>query len=274
MVRLKDIPETMLWTLYNRAAEALRRDGVIRDEKAIEIYKSIDYNYEQNFGKAEPSHALRSLVFDNEVRVFIEKYPEGVIVNLGEGLETQRFRIKDSKALWLSIDVPEAIEIREKFIRPDSSHIHLPVSALDRSWFDSVPRGRPVFITAQGLFMYFEEKDVKSLMQDIFNRFKVCCLMFDTIPEWLSKKTMSEKGWKKTESYTTPQMPWGFNRGKIGSIFKNWLTEDVEITDMGYPVFPRGITRWLFFLFSSTPVLKNVTPSIIKICLPAGKPHS
>ncbi len=59
---LSDIPETMLWTLHNRAVEALRSDGVIDDDKAIEIYQSIDYDYEKNFGKAEPSHALRSLV--------------------------------------------------------------------------------------------------------------------------------------------------------------------------------------------------------------------
>ena len=149
---LTNVPETMLWTLHNRAVEAMREDGIIKDEKAIEIYNSIDYDYEANFGRGDSSHAIRSIVCDREIDKFLSTYPDGTIVNLGEGLETQRFRFTEEQALWLSIDVPEAIEIRERFIEPDERHLHIPLSALDRSWFDSVPKDKPVFITAQGLF--------------------------------------------------------------------------------------------------------------------------
>ena len=38
---LTDVPEMMLWTLHNRAVEAMREDGIITDEKAIEIYNAI-----------------------------------------------------------------------------------------------------------------------------------------------------------------------------------------------------------------------------------------
>ena len=39
--QLSGVPETMLWTLHNRASEAARPDGCIRDEKCLEIYRSI-----------------------------------------------------------------------------------------------------------------------------------------------------------------------------------------------------------------------------------------
>lgn len=264
-VKLKNVPETRLWTLHNRAVEAMRKDGVIKDDKAVSIYKSIDYDYENSFGKADASHAIRSLDFDREIKYFINNYPNGTIVNLGEGLETQRFRINETKALWLSVDLPEAIEIREQFIQPDERHLHIPFSATDRKWFDLVPKDKPVFISAQGLFMYFTEEDVKSLLQDIKNTFEHWYLMFDTIPKWLSKKTMSKKGWAKTNSYTTPKMPWGINRNSIKPTFKNWLSENVSIVDIGYSTFPRGAIKWIFLLFSTTPGLKNITPSIVKI---------
>lgn len=45
---LTGIPETMLWTLYNRATEAMRDDGIISDQKAIDIYQSIHYDYEKS----------------------------------------------------------------------------------------------------------------------------------------------------------------------------------------------------------------------------------
>lgn len=263
--RLKDVPETMLWTLHNRASESLRSDGVITDKKAEEIYRSIDYDYERSFGKADPSHALRSLVFDQKITQFLEQSPEGVIVNLGEGLETQRFRVCASSALWLSVDLPESIEIRERYIQPDERHVHLPLSVMDTTWFDSVPKDKPVFITAQGLFMYFEEADVMSLFQAISKTFDNCRLMFDAIPEWLSRKTTSEKGWWKTPYYRTPKMPWGINRYEIPSTLRSWLDRDVEVLDVGYPPFPRGVGKWLFLLFCSTPVLRNLTPAIVQV---------
>lgn len=262
---LKDVPETMLWTLHNRAVEAMRDDGIIKDKKAIEIYKSIDYDYQKNFGKAEPSHAVRSLDFDREIRKFLKKYPNGTIINLGEGLETQRFRFEENNALWISIDVLEAIEIRERFIQPDEKHIHLAISATNKSWLNVVSKDKPVFITAQGLFMYFTENDVRLLIQEITKTFKNGYLMFDTIPMWLSKKTISKKGWAKTKNYTTPKMPWGINRNKIKETLKSWIEKETKVFDLGYSDFPRGITRWAFSLISSTPILKNITPSIVKI---------
>ncbi len=121
---LSAIPETMLWTLHNRAYEALRDDGILDDPKCLEIYKSIDYNYDRSFGKADGSHGVRSWLFDNKIREYLAVYPDGVIVNLGEGLETQRFRIATEKVLWLSIDLAEAIAIRERFIHPDMRNIY------------------------------------------------------------------------------------------------------------------------------------------------------
>lgn len=262
---LTNVPETMLWTLHNRAVEAMREDGIIKDNKAIEIYNSIDYDYEGNFGKADSSHAIRSVIFDREIDKFLRTYPDSTIVNLGEGLETQRFRFTEEQALWLSIDVPEAIEIRERFIQPDERHLHISLSALDRCWFDSVPKDKPVFITAQGLLMYFQPEEVKSIMQDITKTFNQGYLMFDIISRWLSGKTMSAQGWKKTSNYTTPNMPWGINANEVEPTLNSWVTNAEEIVNIGYDNFPRGTNKWVSWFLSSFPPLKNIMPSIIKL---------
>ena len=260
---LKEVPETMLWTLHNRATEAMRNDAIIKDDKCIEIYKSIDYNYKKSFGNAEPSHAVRSLLFDKEIIAFLKENPDGTVVNLGEGLETQRFRIKEEKALWISVDLPDAMAIREQFIKPTQRHIHSPVSVLNKKWFDLVPKDKPVFITAQGLFMYFPEKEVKSIINDMLSTFKEGYLMFDTIPKWISNKTISKKGWRKTKYYTTPKMPWGINRNELNTI-KKWSSNIVELKEIYY-VFPRSVKKWFFKLFLASPVLKNYAPTAVKI---------
>ncbi len=46
---LTGVPETMLWTLHNRAYEAMHPQAIIDDPKCIEIYQSLDYDYEKSF---------------------------------------------------------------------------------------------------------------------------------------------------------------------------------------------------------------------------------
>ncbi|MEL6862811.1 MAG: class I SAM-dependent methyltransferase [Bacteroidota bacterium] len=261
--QLKDVPETMLWTLHNRATEAARQDGIIKDDKAIEIYRAIDYDYEKSFGKAEPSHAIRSLIFDEGIRRFLARYPHACIVNLGEGLETQRFRFKNDQATWISVDLPEAIAIRERFIPADERHLHVSVSALDRAWFELVPKDQALFVTAQGLFMYLKKEEVKSLILDIINTFSKGGIMFDTIPIWLSKKTMSAEGWKKTTDYVTPPMPWGINRDQIPTI-KQWSPKIQTISEQPYR-FPRGIIKWIYNTYLSIPILNRYAPCMVQL---------
>lgn len=263
---LHSVPETMLWTLHNRAVESLRPNGIIKDEKCEAIYSSLVYDYKKNFGNPEPSHAIRSLVFDEVIAEFLSKHPKATVVNLGEGLETQRFRFPNNQAAWISVDVPEAIEIREQFIEPDQQHIHCPVSATDIRWFDYVSKEEPVIVTAQGLFMYFKEEEVINLIKSITTEFKSGIIVFDTIPKWLSKKTLSEKGWQKTNNYTTPPMPWGIDRNEIISSISSWSEQINNIEELKYVKrFPRGYTKWLFPLLLQIPVLKNKIPTAVKL---------
>ncbi|MDE5079141.1 MAG: class I SAM-dependent methyltransferase [Trichodesmium sp. St2_bin6] len=267
---LTGVPETMLATLYGRAVEAMCEDAIIKDEKAIEIYNSIDYDYEASFGTLwramYTGFAIRSIIFDREINKFLSTYPDGTIVNLGEGLETHRFRIAKEQGLWLTVDVPEAINIREQFIKPDQRHLHISMSALDSGWFDYVPLDKPVFITAQGLFMYLPLEEVKLIIQDIANTFNQGYLMFDIVPRWVSRKTMSTQGWKLTKNYTVPQMPWGLNGNEVQSTLNSWLTNIEEIVDIGYDNYPRGVMKWLSLLILSFTPLKNIlASSIVKL---------
>ncbi|MEM7151367.1 MAG: class I SAM-dependent methyltransferase [Myxococcota bacterium] len=266
---LTEVPETMLWTLHNRAGEAMRGDAMLRDDEAVRIYRAIDYDYERSFGKSEPSHAVRSSTFDAEVRAFLEENPDGVVVNLGEGLETQRFRIEDEQSLWLSVDLPDAIAIRERFIEPDDRHLHVARSALDFDWMDEVPPGREVFVTAQGLLMYFEERDVEALMRKLAERFPGVRLMFDSIPPWLSNKTMSEAGFKKTKHYTTPRMPWGIRETDLEPTLRGWVPDIVEVRSVLYEM-PRGVNRWLIALLGNIQRLRNFAPLITYVRFGSG----
>ena len=46
---------------------------------------------------------------------FIDKHGKCNIVNLGVGLETSYYRIDGKNALFFEVDLPEVIELREKY---------------------------------------------------------------------------------------------------------------------------------------------------------------
>lgn len=264
---LTGIPETMLWTLHNRAHEAARADGCIRDEHCLAIYRALDYDYEKHFCPPDGSHGVRAQLFDRRIRAFLAEHPDGVIVNLGEGLETQRFRIDSEQALWISVDLPESIAIREQFIRPDSRHWHLSASALDERWCDAVPADRAVMITAQGLLMYFQPNDVGRLMRMIGRRFPGAILMFDYLNVLLSRRSTGAKGWWKSPNYRTPPMPWGVHRHHLPLLLTHWLGRPVAIHPIAF-TFPRGSLRYLIPLCEKIPFLANRMPGICWIRLP------
>src|SRR5262245_14631826 len=94
-VALSGVPETMLWTLHNRAAEARRVDTFLPDPTAVRIHDAIGYDYERNFGKPDESHPMRSRIFDDAVRPWMRENPHGTVVELACGLETQFQRCDD-----------------------------------------------------------------------------------------------------------------------------------------------------------------------------------
>jgi O-methyltransferase involved in polyketide biosynthesis len=63
------------------------------------------------------------------------------VVALGEGLETQFWRVDDGRVRWLTVDLPMAVDVRRRLLGDDPPRRRtLAVSALDFSW---MTRSRP-----------------------------------------------------------------------------------------------------------------------------------
>src|SRR3954451_18821723 len=150
---LSGVPETALWTLYHRAIAA--RKGVLDDPKAIELVDRIDHPFQERFGNGELAawQGLRVRAFDNEIRRFIAANPDATVVALGEGLETQFWRVDNGRVRWVTVDLPESTALREQLLPGGGRRRVISASALDTpAWIDA----RPDLITAQGLLMYLD----------------------------------------------------------------------------------------------------------------------
>jgi O-methyltransferase involved in polyketide biosynthesis len=203
----------MLWALYFRVAEARRDGAFLSDPLGEELVDRISFDFAK-FGRINAAHAIRSRFSDDLIRDFLVRHPESTVVALGEGLETQFWRVDNGLANWISVDLPEAISLRERLLPRHPRNKLVPCSALDDSWLRSVDASNPVFVTAAGLLMYFNQADVSSLLQRIVSRFPHLELFFDTIPPWLSRRT--QRGHRRTSSYRPPPMPFGIGINDIG----------------------------------------------------------
>jgi O-methyltransferase involved in polyketide biosynthesis len=177
---LSGVPETVLGNLGRRAAAA--RLGALHDPLAIQLVDRLDYDF-TDFARGARLHALRVATFDAAVRRFLSSHPTGMVVALGEGLETQFWRLDNGQMRWLTVDLPEIMELRRKLLphgRRQSSHWG---SALDLSWVDGLDQAGPILITAQGLLPYFRRDQVHRLIAAIGERLPDSVLLFDVVPE-------------------------------------------------------------------------------------------
>jgi O-methyltransferase involved in polyketide biosynthesis len=262
-VELRGVPETLLWTLYHRALQARQRDGLLHDPKAIELVDAIDYPFAQRFGSSVGQaqfQALRSRAFDREVRRFLSERPGGTVVALGEGLETQFWRVDDGRVRWLGVDLPETIEVRRALLGDGERRRSLACSALDERWMDEVDAGRGVLITAEGLFMYLEPADVHRLVAACARRFPGGALVFDAMPRWFT--ALSQRGKMKTPGgFVAPAMPWGMDADERGAI----EALDPAIAQVRDVPLPRGRGALFGFvapLLARVPLVGAKRPSI------------
>ena len=192
-LNLSGVPETLLMTLYIRAMESQRPDALIKDEKAVALVTQMSYD----FGRIRQikmdeddkvTVILRNLEFDRYGRDFLARHPEAVVVHIGCGLDARFERVDNGQVEWYDLDLPEVIELRRKLIGSERERYHLlGCSAFDSAWLDSMRayRQRPFFFMAEGVLMYFEEAQVKSLVLMLRDHFPGAELVIDAFSPFL-----------------------------------------------------------------------------------------
>jgi len=207
------VPETLLWTLYHRSVEARRPDAILADPQAVALVDAIDYPFAERFGGpafVAQAQALRVQRFDTEVRRFLAADPDGTVVALGEGLETQFWRVDNGRVHWVTVDLPDTIEVRERLLEHGDRQTVIAGSAFDERWMDAVDPARGLLITAQGLFMYFEFQAVERLVGALRRRFGGATLIFDAVAPRLAAHSQKPRD----DVYQPPPWLWGIDDDK------------------------------------------------------------
>jgi O-methyltransferase involved in polyketide biosynthesis len=209
---LPPVAKTLLIPLGCRAREADHSDVILRDPRAVEAFQKLEGGSEslKPVGKLDQVFTvLRARQFDNFARYFLNLHPDGLVVDIGCGLDTRFERLDNGRMHWLGLDLPEVITLRRQIL-PDGKRIRtFAGSMLDRRWLEQVDRIKAkVIFLAEGVFCYFTENQVRSVVSAIVDRFPGAELAFDIL------SIASIKGHNLTSGVlkqTHARLNWGVN---------------------------------------------------------------
>jgi len=154
---------TLFIPLYGKAM--MSREGFLPDKTAEKIVESVDFD----FSKVDQSRKLaiymtmRAALFDGYARDFAAAHPDGLVLQLGVGLDSRVKRVGCTNP-WYDLDFPDVIGLRRTYFPEDERYHLIGAPALPADWLATVPHAEHALVLAEGLSMYLSEKDMRDLM--------------------------------------------------------------------------------------------------------------
>jgi O-methyltransferase involved in polyketide biosynthesis len=183
-VDLTGAQKTLLITLYAKALDCRSKHSILHDEKAYEIVKAIDYNFENTVGYGNHNIiVVRARQIDEWIKEFLKTHPDSTVVNLGCGLDSRVARIRPffQGISWFDVDFPEVIKERKAFFSNEEGYQMVASSITESTWLDQLPRINPATIIADGVFEYLSEAEVRTLLNRLTDHFPSGQISFDVM---------------------------------------------------------------------------------------------
>ena len=170
MPEFDNVQDTLFIPMLGRIYASEKFPNILNDRKALELKDKLpqrvrDQNKQDQYTLM--ASAVRSTNMDRYIQDFLNRKPEGIIVQLGCGLETTFYRNDNGRTIWYELDLPEVVEYRREMLGECERDICMAADAFDSQWIETVRRAHPdapILVTASGLFYYFERDKVLDLL--------------------------------------------------------------------------------------------------------------
>jgi O-methyltransferase involved in polyketide biosynthesis len=251
---LSGAAETLLIPLYIRALESQRPDALLHDENAVALVEQMAPDFEpiKQIKMDEDDRValiLRNREFDRQAMFFLARFPEAVVVHIGCGLDARFARVDNGLVEWYDLDLPEVIELRREFLGGEEQRYHhLACSVFDHGWMQAVSQHlpRPFLFLAEGVFMYFKEAQVRSLVLALQARFPGSELVLDAFSPFMVRANNLRL--RISQAGLGARYQWGLRRGAdlsdwgIGlSLVSEWFPFDCREPRLAHVEWMRRI---------------------------------
>lgn len=165
------IEDTLFVPMLGRIYASEKFPEILYDKKALELKDKLPENIKGKDTQTQYTllaSAVRSTNMDRYIKDFLERNPDGVIVELGCGLETTFFRNDNGKTKWYEVDLEDVINYRKSLLEENERDICVTCDAFSQDWIKKVRSesgDAPILVTASGLFYYFSEEKVFGILK-------------------------------------------------------------------------------------------------------------
>lgn len=175
------IEDTLFIPLTARVNVSKKFPEYFYDEKALEMEDLIKNKQieKKSSEYTMVANVARSYNLDQMTNEYIKKYDKCNVVNLGIGLETPYYRIDRKNALFYEVDLPDVIELREKYIEVGENEKYIKGDLFKLDWCDELDTSLPTLLIVSGVFQYFHEEDILSFIKSTKETFENAELIFD-----------------------------------------------------------------------------------------------
>lgn len=256
-VNVTGVPETMIQTLYARAKESMKPNAKIKDDMAAEIVSQLDYD----FSNADKDSAMssgviaRTIVLDEMVGKYLTRHPKTVVVNIACGMDTRCYRMKGKYLRWYNVDLPETMEVRERFLTEDGPIYQIAKSAMDASYIDDITyEGEDVLVVIEGLSMYLKEADIRQIFAIIDQAFPKAMVLIEVMSPFVVKHIK-----EKSIEGSNAKFTWGINNGKLLEQMVPSFTYKKEVS------LVEGMKKLMpiYHVIGKIPAVRNISNRIV-----------
>ena len=187
---MDSVNKTLYIPLYGKAWVS-RKGLLLRDESAKRIWEAAGFPLK---GKAKSrwlayTMGMRAAVFDRWTAEKLAENPEAVVLHPGCGLDGRVCRVAHGGHAWFDMDFPEVIAERKTFFPETEEDRMLPGDVRRPGWLDGVPAGGTAIVVMEGLSMYLQMQELKTLLRDLKAHFARVHVLMDTYTVFGAKAT-------------------------------------------------------------------------------------
>ena len=126
MSHLGVVEDTLFVPMLGRIYASEHCPQVLYDEKALELKEKLPSGLPEQDRQSQYTliaSAARSANMDRYIRAFLERRSDGVIVQLGCGLETAYHRCDNGHTRWYAVDLPHVIDYRRELLPEPETYL-------------------------------------------------------------------------------------------------------------------------------------------------------
>ncbi|HEV2332551.1 MAG TPA: SAM-dependent methyltransferase [Gammaproteobacteria bacterium] len=173
---IRDVSDTALWVAMYRAMESERPDALFFDPYARQLAGERGARIIQEIRMPGWPIVVRTQVLDELILEAVEAQGCDTVLNLAAGLDTRPYRLALPATLrWVEADLAPMIEYKNAALKDAKCFCRLERHAVDlaepvarRALFTRVGAAADrVLVITEGLLIYMDEAQVKSLTQDL-----------------------------------------------------------------------------------------------------------